>query len=203
MHGNGHDLTGQSFGRWTVISRAPNGAGGRTKWHSVCACGAERAVAAIHLVKGSSSSCGKCARPRGENSPVYRHGKRGGVYSVWLNIIQRCENPNNTQYHDYGGRGITMCRRWREDYGSFVDDMGPRPTPKHQIDRKNNNLGYSHGNCEWATRSQNMLNTRRNHLVSYQGETIPLAEAARRAGVNYGTAKWRLRNGRSDEEALR
>lgn len=83
------------------------------------------------------------------------------LYSVWSKMIDRCENTTGLQYADYGGRGITVCRRWRYSFESFVNDMGPKPTPGHSLDRVNNDKGYSPDNCRWATRSEQMRNRRK------------------------------------------
>jgi hypothetical protein len=192
------DLTDKKFQAWTVLSRAPKTAYGRTAWNCRCSCGGEFIVAGCHLISGASSKCKTCYSKKllGPGSMNFKHGHRGRTYRIWCNMIQRCENPNNNQFPNYGARGIAVCESWRSDYRNFWADMGECPSPSHQIDRKNNNLGYEPSNCRWATQSENMLNTRRNHLVIYHGETMPLTEACRRAGVNHSTARWRIKHGR-------
>lgn len=194
-------ILGQRFGMWTVIADAPKKSR-RTQWICRCDCGAERSVLTIHLVRETSTSCG-CDRPRGPESKHYKHGSDPALYGIWCNIIQRCENANNPNYKSYGGRGIGICARWRNDFAAFAADMGERPSKDHSIDRVDNDKGYDPGNCRWATPGQQMRNTRRNNLVVHEGKIIPLIEATEATGVNYGTAKWRLRNGRSFKEALK
>lgn len=194
-------ILGQQFGLWTVLAEAPF-KGGRTHWFCRCECGTQKTVATIHLVRGASVSCG-CDRPRGPSNPRYKHGSDPSLYGVWCNMIQRCDNPNSPGYQDYGGRGIKICSRWREDFCAFSMDIGSRPSRKHSIDRIDNNRGYEPGNCRWATSQQQMRNTRRNRLVEHDGKMVPLVVATEITGVNYGTARWRLDNGRSDEEALK
>jgi len=190
------------FGAWTVLSQGPNGVSRRTRWLCRCDCGTERLVSTIHLTRGTSKSCG-CKRPRGAQSGRYKHGAaRSSLHRIWCNIIQRCENPNNPAYADYGARGIAICEKWRNDFTAFAADMGPRPSPRHTIDRRENNRGYEPSNCRWATRTEQSRNRRNNRLVTLGEERIPLSEACERTGIPYGTAKWRLRNGRSDDEAL-
>ncbi len=116
---------------------------------------------------------------------------------MWLNMIQRCENPNFPDYPNYGGRGISVCSEWRNDYLRFLDGMGERPSPEHQIDRRDNDKGYSPDNCRWATRSENMMNTRRAIIVSYNGEKLPLAEVCRKYNLNYHSAKWAVYRGKT------
>lgn len=190
------DLTGRVFHAWTVLGKAEN-SGGRTKWRCRCACGIEKSVFTNHLVEGRSKSCG-CIRPT-KARVIQRHP----LYSTWSNMLQRCSNPNNKSYKNYGGRGITVCVRWRTDFWSFVADMGDRPTRGHSLERMDNNLGYTPENCVWATRVEQGRNRRNNHLVTYDGKTMPLSQAVELAGANYGTVKWRLKHGVSDSEAIR
>lgn len=194
------DLQGKSFGKWTVLQLAPR-TSVRLQWLCRCECGTERPVAAIHLMRGKSRSCG-CSMPKGSDSPQFKHGKRG-LYSTWCNMIQRCENPSNGQYSDYGGRGITICPEWRSDFLRFERDMGPKPSPTHTVDRRDNSKGYNPDNCRWATRTEQSRNRRGRHLVTVHGQTMPLSEAVEKYGGNYGTVKWRLHQGQSIEEALK
>lgn len=189
------DLTGQTFGKWLVLRQASKGAGRRSRWTCVCACGQEKIVQAVHLKSGKSASCG-CDRPKGVNSPTYKHGSDPDLYGVWCNIIQRCENSNNPAYENYGGRGISICKKWRNDFGAFAADMGSRPSKKHSIDRIDNNGNYEPANCRWATQRQQMLNTRRVVMIEYKGKIMPLSLAADLEGVSYHTAKWKFRNQR-------
>ncbi len=113
-------------------------------------------------------------------------------YKVWEGMIQRCTNPKAYRFDAYGGRGITVCERWR-DFGNFLADMGSRPGRKHRIERKNNSGNYEPSNCCWATQKRQMRNTRANHLVTFRGETLCVIEWAERLGINYNTLRKRLR----------
>jgi hypothetical protein len=147
------DLTGKSFGDWTVLARGVHQYG-RTRWLCQCACGSERSVAAVHLVNGKSKSCG-CRKGEDHKmsaSPEYRARKK---------MIDRCHNPSNKDYRHYGGRGIEVCPEWRASFLQFLADMGPRPSPLLSVDRIDNDKGYSKDNCRWATRSQQAFNRRR------------------------------------------
>lgn len=106
-----------------------------------------------------------CTRPfKVNNMCSYHQGIRWRLdhplYSVWASMKARCYNPNNRRYADWGERGITVCDRWRNSYESFVQDMGARPTPKHSLDRIDNNKPYSPDNCKWSTASEQSLNKR-------------------------------------------
>ena len=111
------------------------------------------------------------------------HGHSGGIgkkpsdtYTCWLSMIQRCCNPNNSRYKDYGGRGITVCEEWK-DFTNFLSDMGERPNGK-SIDRINVNGNYEPSNCRWATTKEQQNNLRNNRKVVYKGKTLTITELA-------------------------
>lgn len=117
-------------------------------------------------------------------------------YNVWQNMKRRCLDPNNKSYPTYGGRGITVCKRWINDFAAFMRDMGPRPSPDHTLERVNNKRGYTPSNCVWATRKEQYVNRRtpRNAIII---GGIPLKQYARKMGVPYETMYWRHKHGRS------
>lgn len=104
-------------------------------------------------------------------------------YSVWLGMKDRCFNPAFKQWDDYGGRGITVCERWRKSFAAFYDDMGRRPSPEHQLDRIDNDGDYEPGNVRWATPSENCNNKSNNRLIAHGGQTRTLTEWSREAGL--------------------
>lgn len=135
-----------------------------------------------------------------------RHGhvagrKRTPTHYAWTNMISRCINKNRPDYHCYGGRGITVCDRWRNSFSAFLEDMGERPDG-HSLDRIDNSKGYEPGNCRWATRDQQMQNTRATRLISFQNETMGLTAWARRLGLNKESLRSRLLRGWPIEKAL-
>jgi hypothetical protein len=113
-------------------------------------------------------------------------------YSVWSSMIQRCTNPNDKAYKNYGGRGISVYKKWREDFGNFYKDMGLRPSQKHTIERINNDGDYEPSNCEWATREKQSINKRSNRLVTMGGETKTLQQWINESGIKYATVNKRL-----------
>jgi hypothetical protein len=118
-------------------------------------------------------------------------------------MITRCCNPNQKAYKNCGGRGVRVCRRWRASFAAFLEDVGPRPSPRHTIERINNSGHYEPGNCRWATRGEQARNSRRNRLLTVRGETLCLAAWAERLGLKRSTVSARLGRGWSPRDALR
>jgi len=117
-------------------------------------------------------------------------------YSTWENMKQRCNNTKCISYHNYGGRGITVCDRWNA-FQNFIEDMGPKPTHNSSIDRINNNLGYTKENCRWSTPIQQARNTRNTIYIEYQNKRYTLAELAEILQVPRGTLYRRIARGES------
>lgn len=195
------DLAGQVFGRLKAIAFRPDD----TKhpyWRCVCECGRETIVRASCLTSGYTKSC-NCLAREASRKRNRRHGLRSRPeYEVWRLMVRRCHDPRCKSFRDYGARGISVCKRWRDSVAAFIADMGPRPSPEHQIDRLNNSRGYEPGNCRWTTRIIQSRNKRDTILVEYRGKVSPLSELAGKSRVNYDTIRYRLRAGWSAEDAL-
>lgn len=159
------DLTGQRFARLLVMERGENTARGKARWVCRCECGATTLVRASHLRSGQIRSCGCLNRERTRaRSTTHGHAPRGrqtAEHRAWGAMLARCYNPCGKDYRDYGGRGITVCPRWRESFQTFLDDMGLKPSAELSLDRKDNDGPYAPGNCRWATRSEQRRNQRR------------------------------------------
>jgi hypothetical protein len=190
----GVNLIGLTFGRLTVFDQLQTIKPGEKRWHCRCECGNVRIVSGGHLKSGHTQSCG-CWR-RDINSLVHRkHGMRHTPeFETWAGMRQRCGNPNDADYKNYGARGITICDRW-SSFECFLEDMGVKPSPKHSIDRRDNNGNYEPGNCFWATKKQQSRNTRRNRFYTMNGETLCIADWAERAGVDQVFLAGRLDRG--------
>ncbi len=195
----GPDLTGRVFERLTVIARVRDEAG-RTLWKCLCSCGREHAASATHLQKGRTLSCG-CLRLEKHTT----HGMSGSrVYGIWQAMKDRCTNPANDAYAAYGGRGIGVCERWLQSFENFLEDMG-EPAPAEEIDRYPNNDGnYEPGNCRWASRDEQVNNTRANVHVTVNGQRLSIPQAARAHGMKVDTLRHRLfKLGMSADDAVK
>lgn len=134
---------------------------------------------------------------------VTKHGLAGTAeHNIWCGMRKRCNNPHDRLYPYYGGRGIRVCERW-SDFATFLADMGPRPSPVHSVERRDNGHGYEPGNCYWATRIEQMRNRRGNLYVTYRGETLCVAAWAERLGIDHNTIRRRIKRGQPPELALR
>lgn len=197
------DLVGKVFGRLTVVSFSGRKVKGecqaKTYWNCTCECGTDKELDGGNLVSGAVMSCG-CLRR--EVLDKTTHGLFHTThYNVWSKLIQRCTDPSNKSYPDYGGRGIHVCERWL-NLASFVADMGPRPEGA-SIDRIDNNGDYEPGNCRWATDVEQANNKRNNFVVTHAGKSLTVAQWARATGINPYTLYSRLTKlGMSAETAL-
>lgn len=197
------DLTGQAFGRLTVVERATN-AGTKTRWLCRCECGTTKAVQTYLFTSGTTLSCGCLVREgtKGKRTRTMVDAPQSPTYNTWRGIVQRCCNPKAHRFDHYGGRGITMCERWRESFAVFVADVGERPSKRHSLDRIDGTGNYEPGNVRWATWTVQMRNTSRNRLLTLGVETLPVAAWAERLGVAPSTLWNRSADGWSDERVL-
>ncbi len=111
---------------------------------------------------------------------------------AWVGLKERCNNPNNPSYFNYGGRGICVCERWASSFENFLADMGPRPSAEHSIDRLDVDGNYEPGNCAWSDRTQQARNKRGSLFITHNGETLHAKEWAARAGLRYATLWQRI-----------
>lgn len=183
---------GQRYGRLMVLQQVTKHA--PIKWECRCDCGKILIAIGKSMVEGATNSCG-CLRAERISRSKTKHGhslRATPEYRAWTHLRQRCTNPNEEYYANYGGRGITFCDRWRESFNNFLADMGPRPSRKHSIDRIDPNGNYEPGNCRWATPVQQANNTRRNIRLSFNGENKTVSEWARVIHLHASTIHTRI-----------
>lgn len=178
-------LSGMVFGRLTVLGLLPERCNGKLIWLCRCECGTDCTATGEHLKNGNTKSCGCLCREmalakqplasRASIKALTKHGqsrvgRKSFEYSVWANMLTRCSNAKVSSYKDYGGRGITVCERWK-DFQNFFADMGKCPEGR-SIDRVNNDGNYEPGNCRWATQKEQASNKRKESWSRNTSEAI-------------------------------
>lgn len=192
-------MLNERFGRLTVIAKASGRIPKRSYWLCRCDCGTESIKMGKYLRNGDTQSCG-CAQTEYRAAGHVIHGgakrKSSGrlstEYVSWRDAKERCYNPNKRTFALYGGRGIRMCDRWRDDFATFLADMGPKPAGM-SLDRIDVNGNYEPSNCRWATQQQQCNNQRRNKVVTFKGQKFTIAELARTTGIHYLSLYDRMR----------
>ena len=190
------DRTGDVFGKWTVTEFShtdKHTSGNRTFWMCRCICGTAKVVCVSNLLAGKSTSCG-CARG------TSTHAMSSTItYKSWQAMKDRCLCTGAFSYSRYGGRGITVCDRWKDSFENFYKDMGDRPSDKHSIDREDNDAGYSPTNCRWATSAEQANNKSTNRQLTYNGITMNLGQWAKKLNIDRTTLRDRLKRNPHDE----
>lgn len=184
------DLTGKQFGRLTAVKYI---GGNKSRWMCRCECGTMKTIAGCHLRAGLIQSCGCIVKSHGMS--------RTPEYSIWSRMLHRCYSPAYHGYRYYGGRGISVCKEWRESFLRFYHDMGKRPEGT-TLDRVDGNGGYSPENCRWTDWFTQNRNKDNNIRVVWQGRTYVASELALRYGKDCRRFISRLRAGWPVEDAL-
>lgn len=194
-------LPGDKYHSWTVVRPL-----GQIKkwanhyWECVCDCGTVSHVNGTVLVNGRSKHCKSGVHMKGRNQT---HGmKYTRIYATWANMKRRCNNPKCSMYYLYGGRGITVCDRWKQGFQNFYEDMKDGYSEDLQLDRIDVNGNYFKENCRWATRIEQGKNKRNNVYLTYKGETKLASEWAILVGAKIPTVIKRIRMGWTPEECL-
>lgn len=170
-----YDLAGKQVGNFKVIKRAQKPVTTKSKeafWLCICRCGKETVLPSFDIRNSKTKSCG-CMQHKGT------HKKTGTAeYRCWSGMISRCTNPNNSAYSYYGGRGITVCDYWKEDFSHFYEDMGPKPSLEHSLDRIDSDKGYFPGNCKWATPIEQWENRKVGRNLTFTGYQVKTSKTA-------------------------
>jgi hypothetical protein len=175
-------MIGKRFFRLTVISMTKP-----YEWLCKCDCGETKITKSCLLINGNVKSCGCYRKEFGKT-----HGRSvDSAYKAWNQMKSRCGNKKHQYYEYYGGKGITVCEKWKTFEG-FVDDMGEKPTTKHTLDRIDGTKGYYKENCRWATRLEQAQNIRSNRNITWNGRTMSLSAWGRETGIGMKTLQYRL-----------
>lgn len=205
------NFIGATYGRLLIVGDSPDTvhpSGKRTRTVLCrCSCGKEKVIPLPHIRAGSSTSCG-CYRIESIKRVNTKHGATVGLsegdkiqpeYQSWAALKARCRKGGHKLY---AGRGLRVCARWLESFSNFMEDMGPRPTLEHSIDRIDNDKGYSPENCRWSTKKEQGRNRRTNRRISYRGSTKAMSAWCEETGIRYPVAYKRLRKGWTLFQAL-
>jgi len=206
---NDNGLIGQKFNSWTVLNKFRID---KTYYCTCqCDCGNIGTPSLNNLKINNSTNCGcvhknKLKLQTGTANPAYKHGfaKRGKItkeYKIWADIKTRCLNVNSKVFEHYGGRGITICNRWKNSFENFLKDMGFAP-PKYEIERINVNGNYEPNNCKWATRQEQCSNRRQNKFITFNDITKTYTQWEKELGLKPTTISQRKRYGWCDEKCL-
>jgi hypothetical protein len=202
MMGNKLNLLNKKFGKLTVIGISKiRRSGNHVYFTCKCECGNNSNVRGTLLNRGKTIQCQDCA-----NKSLHANNKTHGMfgtstYHVWIGMKERCCNPQNCNYHNYGLRGITVCKKWKASFQEFLKDMGVKPYGL-SLERINNNKGYSPANCKWATTKEQSYNRRTNVYIEHNGDKMILIDWARRLNTGATSIKQMLRRGKSFQEVI-
>lgn len=194
---------GNVYGKLTVVDISIEKRD-RLHWVCQCKCGNTVTVSGSSLRRGDQVSCGCHRASAGGNA---RKGKQTPEYVSWRKMHARCDQPNQEGYEVYGGKGVTICKCWRESFINFLDDMGTKPSDMHSVDRIDGEGNYSCGhcaeclvkgwtaNCRWATPQEQMDNSKRSTMLTYEGITLSIRGWAMKLGVSHSAITYRRKQG--------
>lgn len=199
--------SGDKFGKWTIIeeiapkiiSKKP-----RRMFRCKCECGNIGEVQLACLRNGHSTSCG-CEQKKRASETQTKHGlaEKHPLYCTWKNMKKRCNNPNTSEYKNYGGRGISVCESWSNNFQEFYNwAINSGWSKELTIDRIDTNGNYCPENCRWATIEVQLNNTTKNHYIEYNGETYTLSTLAKYLNIPYNIVRYRLSNCKWNIEQL-
>lgn len=197
---NTKDLTGQKFGKWTVIKRVDLDSK-RVKFLCRCECGNESVVIGTTLSSGQSTKCRKCGYATSKHGTHKKSNTR--LYCIWGNMNRRCTRRTAAGYEYYGERGIKVCSEWKTNFLNFYNwAMNNGYQDNLTIDRIDVNGNYEPLNCRWITKAEQNINKRNNHKITFNGETKTIKEWSNKTGISANNILCRIRSGWSLERAL-
>ena len=185
------NLTGKRFNRLVVIKLIDRDKWNNIRWLCLCDCGEKTTVRRSHLKSGHTKSCGCFMEDKATIHGYSKRNKKNRTHQSWESMIKRCIKLNHKFWKHYGGRGITVCKRWLNSFPDFLEDMEKCPEGL-QLDRINNNEGYYKENCRWTTPKQNCRNTRHNVLITFNNKTQTMIEWSEETKIAYNTLVARI-----------
>lgn len=198
-------MTGQTFGRWTVVQYEGRNKFGSCLWLCRCECGSTKVINGADLRRGDSKSCG-CLNHELARERLLQHGHTNtAIYGEWARMKRRCRGNNAYDKKHYSDRGIKVCDQWVNNFSAFYDYVSKLPNygqPGYSLDRVSNDQGYEPGNVRWASPVMQANNRSNNIVLTYNGEIHTQAEWARIVGIKYTTLQRRLLDGWSVERTL-
>lgn len=195
---------GDRFGRLTVMERSSRPSVSSMYFLCRCDCGTQKDVRKDSLYTKRIVSCGCYQREvlKQANTTHGQRAQRTAEYDCWAHMLRRCHTPTTRGYHNYGGRGIAVCDRWRNSFENFFADMGRRPSPKHSLDRIDVNGNYEASNCRWADLKTQCNNRRNNVFLEFNGERLTVSQWAAKLGFGREVIRRRLQSKWPVEEIL-
>lgn len=190
------DISGNKYNHLTALEPTRSENSDKYCWLFICDCGNKKIIRKTKVVNGYTKSCGCLLKEIGKNNVqkyFKTHGKsKTPTYIAWRGIKQRCLDKNIEGYISYGGRGIKVCDRWLNSFENFLEDMGERPSPKHSIDRIDNDGNYEPNNCRWATNKEQSCNRRSSFIINYKGKSQTLMEWSEELEMSYHLLRDRI-----------
>lgn len=202
MAGKRKNRLGHRFGRLVIIATAESADPDQPRWLCRCDCGTEKSIQSGNLISGNIRSCGCLVVEMRKAAGTHKQSRGSPTYRSWISMKQRCYNENHTNYPRYGGRGITVCERWRASFENFLTDMGPRPSLTHSLERTDNNGNYVPDNVVWATSDVQASNRSTQRVIDINGTKMSVTEAARQFNIPRGRLFGRLRRGWAVDRAI-
>lgn len=192
---NSKIVIGKQYGMLTPLRIAGKKKGGLLIYECLCECGNKKNIGSRYLTNGGTVSCG-CKRAKSLRM------SKSITYKSWIGAKQRCTNPKNHNYDNYGGRGIKMCDRWMNSFVAFLNDMGERPSREYTLDRIDVNGNYELSNCRWAARKIQSNNRRDNVFLDVNGKRLTVSEFSVQYGINRSNVDYELKRGLSVNEII-
>lgn len=200
MRGVINNLSGKTFGKLRVISRAKN-IGSGAAWKCKCSCKKVKIILGARLISGNTKSCGCLRFKHGKSKYGPFAEKYKKEYVAWQSLRQRCDNPKDVQYKDYGRRGIHYCKKWNS-FKEFFKDLGKSPSG-YYLDRIDNSKGYTKKNCRWCSPQDSGNNRRSCRYFTYKSKKMSAKNWSRKLGIIYSTIIQRYKRGWSVEQILK